>query len=76
MTGPEPPMQFRRHSSATCPNCDVRLWYGLKSEATGWNVYYECSDCQFETCVGRVALAEVEDTDAAVELAREMGERV
>lgn len=67
------PMHLRRHESAECPTCGSLLWYGLKEEATGWTVYYECSECTFEKRVGRVAMADVESRDDAVKWAEEMG---
>lgn len=67
-------MQMQRHDSATCPRCGSRLWFGLKSEATGWSVYYDCDDCGFEERVGWVAMADVSSRDEAHERAASMGE--
>lgn len=69
-------MHLRRHDWAECPTCGSRLWYGLKAEATGWTVYYECDDCCFEKRVGWVAMADVESRDDAANRAREMGAKL
>lgn len=69
-------MHLRRHGVAECPTCDSPLWYGLKAEATGWKVHYECGDCCFEKLVGRVALADVTSHDEVVKRAVDMGTRL
>lgn len=69
-------MHLQRHDSAECPTCDSLLWYGLKAEATGWKVFYECGDCCYEKRVGRVAMADVESRDDAVERAVDMETRL
>ena len=69
-------MQMQRHDTSACPDCGSRLWLGLKAEATGWSVYYDCNDCGFERRVGRVAMADVSSEDEAWERATAMGDRL
>lgn len=68
-------MQMQRHDTATCSCCDSRLWFGLKSEGTGWAVFYECCDCGFEQRAGQVGMEAVADRDEARERAASMGDR-
>lgn len=64
------------HDTATCPDCNAILAYGMKEEATGWKVYYQCNDqCGFEQMAGWVKRSEIEHRDDVDKRAREMGER-
>lgn len=69
-------MQMQRHCSATCPECGSRLWFGAKSEGTGWSIHYECDDCVFEQRTGFVAVHEIESRDDVQARAKAMGEKL
>jgi len=50
------------------------LVFGLKEEASGWKVYYQCNErCGFEQMAGWVKLSEIDHRDEVNERAREMG---
>lgn len=69
-------MLLRKHSKARCPNCDSPLWYGCKTEPTGWKVQYTCpgpDGCGRTFSVGRVPLSAVESEDEAYERAAALG---
>jgi RNase P subunit RPR2 len=68
-------MQMVKHESATCPSCRSPLWFGTKSEGSGWAVYYECTSCGFEQRVGRIAMSEAETRDTVWERAEKMGQQ-
>ena len=66
---------FRKHDTATCPDCGEPLVFGLKEEASGWKVFYECDDrCGFEQMTGWVKLSDIEHRDEVDARAHEMGE--
>lgn len=66
-------MQMVQHDTAMCPDCGSSLWFGTKSEGSGWIVYYECSDCGFEKRAARVSMSDVDNRDAVWNRAEEMG---
>jgi hypothetical protein len=68
-------MQMVKHDTAACPACGSALWFGTKSEGTGWKVYYECTACEFERQPGRVPVGEVESRDEVMNRAESMGRR-
>lgn len=69
-------MLVTRHSSATCPRCGDPLSFGTKEEATGWKVFYVCSDgCGWERMAGWVNRAEVDHQDDVHEKAEAMDKR-
>jgi hypothetical protein len=68
-------MRTVKHDTATCPDCGTALWFGTNSEGSGWAVYYECADCQFERRAGRVTMEETDSRDALWDRAEKMGER-
>jgi len=69
-------MLTTEHGEATCPECNAPLYFGLKREATGWKVYYECDDhCGFERMAGRVSLSKVGSREEAYDRAEAMGDR-
>ena len=69
-------MLLRRHPDARCPWCGSSLWYGLKSEATGWKVQYDCAGadgCGREFTHGRIDRASVGSSDEAHRRAERLG---
>lgn len=69
-------MLARKHPEARCPYCTSPLWYGLKSEASGWKVQYACAGregCGREFNVGRIARADVDDEAEAYRRAERLG---
>ena len=69
-------MIFTKQDTATCPYCGSALVFGLKEEASGWKVYYQCNDrCGFEQMAGWVKLSEIDHRDEVNERAREMGDQ-
>jgi hypothetical protein len=69
-------MLSRRHPDARCPWCGEPLWFGLKSEPTGWKVQYDCAGpegCGRELSPGRISVSEVATDDEAVERAAALG---
>lgn len=70
-------MFVRKHPDARCPYCGSPLYYGLKSEPTGWKARYDCPEpegCGREFTVGRIDRASVENEDDAYERARRLGD--
>lgn len=62
-------MILRRHPDARCPTCGSReVWWGLKSEATGWKVLRECDDdeCDYQGTAGWIPMSEVDSVDEAL----------
>lgn len=68
-------MQMEKHDSARCPACGDPLWFGTKSEGSGWDVFYECASCSFERRVGRVSVEEIDSRGSIRERAAAMGEQ-
>jgi hypothetical protein len=68
-------MRTVKHHTATCPDCGALLWFGAKSEGSGWTVYYECTDCTFERRAGRIGIEDTDSRDALWDRAEEMGEQ-
>jgi len=67
---------FKKHETATCPDCGASLVYGTKEEASSWKVYYECNErCGWEQMTGRVSMADVGHRDDVDDRAREMGDQ-
>ena len=72
-------MMLQEHPVARCPGCGSLLWYGLKTEATGWKVQYACpppDGCGREFSAGRIARNAVESEDDAYERAKRLGRRI
>ncbi|CCQ37902.1 uncharacterized protein Nmlp_3789 [Natronomonas moolapensis 8.8.11] len=72
-------MIVRKHPDARCPHCGSPLYYGLKSEPTGWTARYDCTaaeGCGREFTVGRIDRASVESEDGAYERARQFGDEI
>lgn len=72
-------MLSRKHPDTRCPWCGASLWFGLKSEPTGWKVQYDCAGtdgCGREYSPGRISMADVESEDEAYRYARRLGSQV
>lgn len=71
-------MLSRKHPDALCPWCGSQLWFGLKSEATGWKIQYVCAGddgCGREFSPKRISLADIGDEDEAYNQAERLGSR-
>ncbi|QSG08151.1 hypothetical protein [Halapricum desulfuricans] len=68
-------MDLRRHPTARCERCDSRLWYGLKSEGSGWKVLYKCqtAGCEGEVATSFIDMASVSSRDEVYERAEDIG---
>lgn len=72
-------MLSRKHPDARCPWCGSPLWFGLKSEPTGWKVQYDCTGsdgCGREYSPGRVSRFDTGDEDEAYRQAERLGSRL
>jgi hypothetical protein len=75
-TGAIGPVLLRRHPKARCPLCGEALWYGLKGEAIGWKVQYDCAGpdgCGREFTPGRIDRSSVSGPDEAHRRAELLG---
>ncbi len=69
-------MLLRKHPDARCPRCGSTLWYGLKAEATGWKINYDCvrpEGCGREFTPGRIDRSSVSGPDEAHRQAERLG---